>query len=33
MHAWATLFERAREYDTDLEAIRETLATRREQDG
>lgn len=26
---WAALFERAAEYDTDLDAIRRTLAERR----
>lgn len=33
METWNNLFERARTYETTVEAIRETLATRREDDG
>ena len=29
---WADLFERAEEYDTDVETIRERLAAHREED-
>jgi len=30
---WAELFERAAEYEVDLETVSDRLATRREEDG